>query len=429
MLGGKFGKATFEKATMLDRKIIYFDNAATSYPKPEVVYQAQDACLRTAGNPGRGAHRLALESARNIFESRCTIAQFLGVADAEDLVFTPGCTYAINTVLRGFPFSRSIGDSEVPLVIVSALEHNAVMRPLDRLEKSGVLKVHRLKYVPNKVVDLPELQRAIKDMKPALCAIQEGSNVTGEMTDIAQVWEVCSAAKVGMLIDAAQTAGLVSSSLSELIANGKSKDVPLFWCTAGHKGLMGPAGVGLLYVGNSKLVEPLVAGGTGSNSESLAMPENYPDRLESGTMPVHSIVGLAKAVEWLKEKKPNTLRDHEVDLTQRFLDWCSGQPFMKVFGDRRAKDGKSSAARRLSQGLPLVSFAVSGVASDRVADLLDQEFGIAVRSGLHCAMAAHQALGTLATGLTRASFGCFNTRDEIDCLCEALTAIHRKSNS
>jgi cysteine desulfurase/selenocysteine lyase len=404
---------------MSDKKVIYFDNAATSYPKPEVVYQIQDDCFRRSGNPGRGAHRMAFESARTVFESRCSIARFLEIDNPERLIFTPGCTYSLNMVLRGFPFpSRKAGAG----VIVSATEHNAVMRPLDRLERAGVVKVHRLSYAPNKVADLAELQQTIEKVRPVLCAIQEGSNVTGERTDIVQIWEICRTAKVSLLIDAAQTAGIYAHKLSQF---EKCNEADLFWCASGHKGLMGPAGIGLLYWHGTMQLEPLIDGGTGSNSESLRMPLELPDRLESGTMPVQSIAALAKGVDWLEGAAPAKLADHELSLTRRVLDWCFQNSYMKVAGDR-GKQANRNRAGHLEVGLPVVSFSVEGVAAHRVADILDQDFGIAVRSGLHCAMAAHQSLGTLTSGLTRASFGCFNSADEVDQLCQALARIHKR---
>ncbi|PWU00613.1 MAG: cysteine desulfurase [Candidatus Melainabacteria bacterium] len=416
---------------MVAGKIIYFDNAATSYPKPEVVYQTQDASLRSAGNPGRGAHKLALESAKAVFESRSEIARFLGVDAPERLVFTPGCTYSINTILRGFPFRQSVQrGKELPIVIVSPLEHNAVMRPLGRLEKAGLLRIHRLKYVPEGVIDLQEFKEAVKQLKPVLCVVQEGSNVTGELIDIVSAWEICQQAKVSILVDAAQSAGSVESCLPKLsssLAATADSGNGFFWCTSGHKGLLGPPGIGLLFIGAGTNIEPLIAGGTGSNSENLEMPANYPDRLESGTQPVHLIDALAKGVSWLKQEGIAKLHQHEIALTDRFLAWCDEHTYVNVFGNRRPRKASSMGRESLLRaGLPIVSFTVDGVSTDRVADLLDREFGIAVRSGLHCAMAAHQSLGTLKTGLTRASFGYFNTADEVDELCTALQAIHKK---
>lgn len=419
---------------MVQGKIIYFDNAATSYPKPEAVYQTQDASLRKAGNPGRGAHRLAVDSARTVFESRIAIAAFLGIASPERLIFTPGCTYSINTVLRGLNLAPQSGlkdapKGRMPVVVVSPLEHNAVMRPLDHLEKGGFLKIHRLKYSPGGVIDMQELKTAVKELKPVLCTVQEGSNVTGELVDIVSAWEICQEAKTNLLIDAAQTAGTVTSHLAELTAAGKGTaygGAGLFWCSSGHKGLLGPAGIGLLFVPESMDVEPLIAGGTGSNSENLEMPAEYPDRLESGTQPVHLIAALAQGISWLHEQGPEKLQEKERQLTRRFLAWCANQPYIKVFGKRTLEPKGSKREVELQSGLPIVAFAVEAVSSDSVADQLDRNYGIAVRSGLHCAMAAHQSLGTLTTGLTRASFGCFNTSDEVDELCLALSNIHRR---
>lgn len=422
---------------MVGRNLIYFDNAATSYPKPEVVYREHDAYFRTAGNPGRGAHRLALESARLVFESRNTISDFLGIDNPERLIFTPGATYSINTVLRGFPWNKagSAGRSRPAAVIVGPLEHNAVVRPLYRLERQGVITIHRLKYVPGRVIDFIELKKQIAELKPALCAIQEGSNVTGEFIDISSAWDICEAANVSLLIDAAQTAGYLSTNLFKLPTKmPKSGDTArngaaLFWCASGHKSLFGPPGVGLLFASADAYLEPLIAGGTGSNSENLEMPENCPDRLEAGTMPAHLIGALASGVSWLKQEGIAKVCAHESALVKQFLSWCLKQKYIKVFGRSGLDDLSGSGIDPNKIGLPVVSFEIEGVPADRIADWLDRDFGIAVRSGLHCAVAAHQALGTLSGGLTRASFGYFNTTKEVDVLCRAISKIYHKQRS
>ncbi|HEY9870439.1 MAG TPA: aminotransferase class V-fold PLP-dependent enzyme [Candidatus Obscuribacterales bacterium] len=380
--------------------VIYFDNAATTYPKPEEVYRAQDAYLRRAANPGRGVHTLAVESARAIFETRVALASFLGVKSAERLVFTGGCTQALNMALKGFGLAS--GD----LVITSPLEHNSVMRPLHQLERAQGIKVQPLSYKGSGtgVVDLDELTSVLANEHPRLCVMAEASNVTGELLDIAEIAGACRKHGVPLLVDAAQSAGFTDARLDDL---GIS-----IWCASGHKGLLGPPGVGILYVSPEVELEPLIAGGTGSRSEELEMPGQYPDRLEPGTLSGPAIAGLGAGVAWLQATGIDRLRRHELFLAERFLSWAQARKDVEIYGPEPG--GLRTA---------IVAFQVTGISADRVADILDRHWGIAVRAGLHCAAQAHRALGTAGTGLVRASFGYFNTADEVDELCRALSRI------
>ncbi len=382
--------------------VIYFDNAATTYPKPEEVYRAQDAYFRQAANPGRGAHTLALESARAVFETRLLLARFLGVTNPERLTFTGGCTQALNTAIKGFAWTHD--DS----VLTSPLEHNSVMRPLRQLQKSKGITVHTLGYAQSGVLDLGELVCVIREVRPRLCLMAEASNVTGELIDLEAVAEICHQASVPLLVDAAQSAGWTDGRLDAL---GVS-----LWCASGHKGLFGPPGVGILYAGPGVDVEPLIAGGTGSRSEDLDMPELYPDKLEAGTLPGPAIAGLGAGVAWLEQATLDRVRRHETLLVDRFLEWAAECDRLTVYGP-------GPGGRRTGT----VAFQVRAITADRVADLLDRDYGIAVRSGLHCASQAHRALGTLATGLVRASFGYFNTADEVETLCGALDDISTRN--
>lgn len=378
--------------------VIYLDNAATTYPKPPSVYQAHDTYLRSAANPGRGAHRLSLQSARTLFECRVRIAQFLGIADPTRLVFTGGCTIAINMALKGLKWKE--GD----LVITSSLEHNSVMRPLKQLELCYGIKVLSLRYAHGGV-DLTELAEAVKTARPRLCVISQASNLTGDVLPVEKVAAICRGHGVILMVDAAQSAGVQALSLSEL---------PLgIWCASGHKSLMGPPGVGLLYIAPELDLEPLVSGGTGSESEALSMPGSFPDRLESGTMPGPAIAGLAAGVDWLAANGPAKVAEHERRLSRLFLERMQGQQSFEIFGPPASAPVRSG----------IVAFRLRHMTADRVADLLDSEFDIAVRAGLHCAALAHKALGTLDSGLVRASFGPFNTESDVDSLCYALEQI------
>ncbi len=382
---------------------IYFDNAATSFPKPEEVYRAQDDYLRAAANPGRGAYRLSLDSARRLFDIRMRLAAFLGIKDASRLVFTAGCTLALNMALKGFKWL----DGDV--VVTSALEHNSVMRPLKQLESQRGIRIISMPYIPGKMVDASQLDKTLKEARPRLCVFAHASNVTGDVLDLEAVAQVCRANHIPLMIDAAQAAGVRPADISRLAI--------ALWCAPGHKGLLGPPGVGLLYVSPEISIDPLVAGGTGSASEQLSMPEVYPDHLESGTLPGPAIAGLGAGVDWLEKASYKKIAEHEAALARHFLNWAGRHERIAVFGPAATVEDRTG----------IVSFQVKGVTPDRVADLLDSKFGIAVRPGLHCAALAHKTLGTVATGLVRASFGPFNTEAEVDELCNSLRQIARET--
>lgn len=382
----------------MQQRRVYLDNAATTLPKPEDVYAAHAHFLREAGNPGRGAHLFAMQAARAIHNSRILVADLLGAKHPERLIFTPGCTFSLNMVVKGFKLQS--GDS----VVVSALEHNSVMRPLAQLQRDIGLKIHTLPYKPWSVVDLHDLTSALLKEKPKLCIISEASNVTGEIVDLRLVSTICQANKVPLVVDAAQSAGRLPFSADALGVAA--------WCASGHKGLMGPPGVGLLYLHPDVTLDPIIAGGTGSHSERLEMPDELPDRYEVGTPNGPAIAGLGAAAHWIGQQGGiAALTEREQQLLKRFLDWAATRSWMKVLG---ALDAKRVAT---------VSFVTEKVAPDMVASLLDSDYGIAVRPGLHCASAAHTALGTLETGAVRVSFGIYNTPADVDALCAALDRI------
>lgn len=389
---------------MNDQNIIYLDNAATTFPKPEIVYTAVDSFFRYSANPGRGSHSLAMHTASTIFNTRLLLAEMLGIKQAERLVFTPGCTHSINMALKGFPLKK--GDA----VLVSALEHNAVMRPLRQLEQSKGIEIVTLPYARKGVIDLHFFIQQMLSRHPRLVVVSEGSNVTGEIVDVRAVAAICGAHKVPLMIDAAQTAGRLPHNMKDL-------GVSIF-CASGHKGLFGPPGAGLLYVAENIELEPILAGGTGSKSEEFDMPSFFPDRLEVGTMPTNAIAGMGAGARWLLETGIDVVHEREQALTRRFLDWALNSGGIRVAGCREGSAGTST-----------VAFELLGVPCDQVADILDREFRICVRAGLHCAAAAHQALGTIDTGLVRVSFSYFNTEQDVDALCYALLKIAERRDA
>ena len=398
--------------------LIYMDNAATSYPKPEGVYTAADQYFRQAANPGRSAHKLALNSARLVFDVREKVANFLKVRESERLIFTPGCTYSLNIVLRGLAKPNSAGQTPVlkrgDAVLVSPLEHNALMRPLTRLAEELDLHVVKLPYEAGKIFSVAELRRMLNEVRPSLVATVHASNVTGEAIDIGAVAASCHVARTPLLIDAAQTAGLEKQ---HLIHPGIS-----FWCASAHKGLMGQPGLGLLHVSKEYDLEPLIAGGTGSASEDLHMPIVYPDRLEPGTAAGPAIAALGAGVDFIESVGADVILQHELRLSDAFISFLNASNNIRVYSP-----GNNNNSGSIIPRVANVSFAVPGMTADRVVDALDKEYGIAARGGLHCAAAAHETLGTTKEGLVRLSFGYFNTESEVNDLARAVHEISQRA--
>jgi selenocysteine lyase/cysteine desulfurase len=400
------------------KNTIYFDHAATSYPKPEIVYRALDENFRRAGNAGRGAYSLALDSARTIFESRLTIAKYLGIERSEQLIFTPGCTYSVNIAIHSWLYGwlrgrKSKEANRLPNVLLSSLEHNAVMRPLHAIVEEKKIEISQLPHKHGSIISLEELKEQIKHNPPDLLILQHGNNVTGEVSDLASVVKICQEAGLDLIVDAAQTAGTEIGHVLDL--NYDTKNGAIYWCASGHKGLLGPPGVGLLYT-NAKEADALISGGTGSGSESYAMPRYLPDGLEPGTQPVHQIAALAAAVDYLAQQDRKATLKNELRLLKDFEEWALSQEDIQIY------TGQNSGNR-----LPIISFAIKGISPDRIADLLDREFAIAVRSGLHCNAATHSALGTIKSGgLTRISIGPDHCNQDIKTLCDALASLKAK---
>ncbi len=398
---------------------VYLDSAATSFPKPPEVLEALTSYLETAGNPGRGSHSYAMSGARLIMEARQEIARFLGIQEDERLIFTPGCTASINFVVKGYLNSRDLshdspGVKDGGIIVTSGLEHNSVMRPLSQLGPDSAFEFRSLGAGKEGVDVLEQLESLLQSSSSvALCAITAASNVTGEVLPFKEAATLCRKYGVACLVDGAQVAGKLPLDLS-------STDIS-FFCASGHKGLMGPPGVGLLYIAPGFDLNPLIAGGTGSGSESFNIPTAYPDRLEAGTAPGHDIWALSRGVDWIVRQNPEKLLAKELGLVQGFLNWASKQPGVRIYGpsgDAENRDRTGNAVR-----MPVVSFELKGCSPNEVACKLDAEYGIALRSGLHCAAQAHESLGTLDTGLCRLSFGPGNSEADLESLTEALEEI------
>jgi cysteine desulfurase family protein len=362
----------------------YLDNAATSWPKLQAVTEAVVRALQECGNPGRGGHPLSLAAGRTVLDAREAVAALLGVRDPASLAFTRNCTEAVNLALHGV---LRPGDR----VVVSPLEHNAVMRPLRALERQGV-EITVLPAAPDGTIDLTVAGEAMAGAR--LLVVCHGSNVLGTLQPLAELGELARAAGALFLVDAAQSAGAVPLSLSDLPV-----DLVAF---PGHKALLGPQGTGALYIRPGLDLPPLVAGGTGSLSEQEEMPEFAPDRYEAGTPNVPGLAGLAAAAAYLDEVGVAKVRQHEMGLTARFLDGLAGLPGVRVLGP-------AEVSRRAG----LVSLVVEGVDPDLLAQVMEERYGVMTRAGLHCAPAAHRHAGTWPTGAIRFSFGWHTLQSDV----------------
>jgi len=381
--------------------MIYLDNAATSFPKPERVYIAMDEFLREkGGNPGRGSHSLAQAARRVIEETRWLLAQFLHVPEAERLVFTLNCTDSLNLALKGLLRS---GDH----VIISSLEHNAVMRPLHKLEQQGI-KITRIPVSPAGITDEAEIEKAISP-RTRLIVMVHGSNVNGVIQPVEKYGAIARKHDVLLLVDAAQSVG-------HLDLNVKECNIDLL-AFSGHKGPFGPPGVGVLYIGPRVNLDTIREGGTGSFSENETQPEKLPDRFESGTMNSVGICGLGAGLQFILDTGLAKIIAHERKLMESLIFGLNPVPGVTLY----------PAGTHVDQ-VPVLSFNITGYEPGEVAAILDQAFDIKVRAGLHCAPAAHKTLGTFPRGTVRISPGFFNTEAEIEQVVRAISKIARSRN-
>lgn len=379
--------------------MIYLDNAATSWPKaPGVGPAMADFITGAAGNPGRGAHRLALAAARVVETARERLADLFGIADPARLVFTSNTTAALNLALKGLV---GVGDH----VVTTSMEHNAVVRPLHALTIQRGARVTKVAAGPDGRVAAPDLIAAIRpDTK--LVVMTHASNVCGALQPIAAVGAACRARGVPLLVDAAQTAGLFQLDVTAL-------GISLL-AFPGHKGLLGPTGTAGLYVAPGIDLPTLTEGGTGTYSESPDQPSGWPERHEAGTLNTVGLAGLLAALDFVAERGIDALRVHEQALADRLRCGLTEIAGVSLLGATPAAAAADA---------PVLAFVVDGRDGGEIAVQLDQQYGIAVRSGLHCAPDAHRTLGTLASGAVRLSPGPFNTAAEIEQTLAAIAGL------
>ena len=374
--------------------MIYLDNAATTMHKPQTVIDAVTQAMCSLGNAGRGATSGALDAARTIHGCRAKLARLLGCPRADHVCLTPNSTAALNTAINGVVRS---GDR----VVSTVLEHNSVLRPLNRLAAERDLTVEHAGCDTNGVLDYDELERLVTPGTRAV-VVTHASNVTGNAVDIARIAAMAHEAGALVIVDASQSAGTAHIDMQ-----GMGLDIV---CFTGHKGLMGPQGTGGLAVAEGVDVVPWAMGGTGVHSFDALQPLEWPTRLEAGTLNGHGIAGLSAGLDFIEAQGGvEVIAAHERALADRFLAGVREIPGIALYG---AFDQPVRSA--------IVSLNVVDIDSAEISDALMQGWGIATRPGAHCAPLMHRALGTERQGVVRFSFGYFNTDEEVDTAIGAL---------
>ncbi len=378
--------------------MIYLDNAATTSPKPKKVIQNINYAMNNlVANPGRSGHELSVRAAEMVYNCRKEISDFFGFNIPERVIFTNNCTEAINMVVKGLPLKGK-------KVVVSSLEHNAVMRPLYQLSENGVKIEIAEVFFGDFGATLRSFERAI-DSDTALVFCTHASNVNGAVLPIKEIGKLCREKGVLFAVDAAQTAGVIPINMRDMNID--------FLCLPGHKGLYGPMGTGILLCGG-EIEYPLISGGTGSRSVEKWQPKDYPERLESGTLNVPGIAGLKGGVEVVKYRGIDTIRNHETNISAYIYNNLSKMNHITLYTPR--PDGINFA--------PVFSFNVKGLHSTKVGGALNRR-GIGVRTGLQCAPSAHRRMGTLESGTVRISPSLFTTFNDVNFFVDVIKNVKK----
>lgn len=380
--------------------MIYFDNGATTFPKPQCVKNAVNRVLSYYGaNPGRSGHRMSVKSSEIMYRCRESAAKLFDVDNPEKVIFTLNCTSALNIVIKGV---LKAGDH----VVISSLEHNAVVRPLEFLKSKGI-EYSAADYVPyDDEATINNFRNAIRgNTRLVLCT--HASNVFGVKLPIERIGALCRIYGILFCVDAAQTAGIVPISLKNNCID--------YLCTAGHKGLYGPMGTGLLVINSDVLPEGIIQGGTGSESANPNQPEALPDKYESGTPNLPGIAGLGAGIDYVLNRGEENLNFSEMRLSALLFDRLSKINGIKLYTMR-------PSAR---WSVPVISFNIGNTDSEEIARILSSKYNIAVRAGLHCAPLAHKSFNTLETGTVRAVVSAFTETDDVNYLAGAVGNISR----
>ncbi len=375
--------------------MIYLDNGATTFPKPQNVLRACDNAQRYySANPGRGGHKLAMKASEIVYHSRSNIASFFGLDDPSKVVFTINCTTALNTVIKGI-----VKPSEH--ILISSYEHNAVLRPVEKLSKIGISYSVVPIYENDDEKTLNSFRENIRqNTRLVVCTI--ASNVFGIKLPVERICALCHQYGIITCVDAAQGAGLFDIDLSD-----SSID---FLCLAGHKGLYGPMGTGAMLVNCDFLPDSLIEGGTGSNSSQYSQPEIIPDKFESGTPNFSGIAGLSAGVDFVRSRGVYNIYQKEIKLVQRLYEQLNDIKGVRLYTEYPEEGGYA----------PVLSFNLEGYNSEALSEILSSKYNIATRAGLHCAPLAHKSKGTIEFGTVRVVPSVFTTQNDINRLVSSL---------
>lgn len=380
--------------------MIYLDNAATTYPKPQSVIKAVDDALKKSANPGRSGHTLSQSTAISVYEVREKLKDMFSAPAVENVVFTLNCTHAINYVLKGLIKS---GDR----IVTSSFEHNAVMRPLEKLKKQGVHIDIAEAYPDDKEATVRSFSRLINtNTKLVICTA--ASNVIGLKMPIKEIGMMCKQFGISYCVDAAQLAGVCDINMKECNID--------YLCIAAHKGLYAPMGTGVLITKDNRL-DTIIEGGTGTASIMLDQPDDLPEMLESGTINVPGIIGLGAGIDFVKSKGFDKIYNHEMGLVKRLYKQLKSTPGVKLY----TPEPDDNYA-------PVLSFNINGLNSVDSASKLNS-LGFATRAGLHCAPFAHKRIGTIESGTVRICPSVFTSGQDIDKFAAAVRQISAKSHA
>ena len=380
-------------------KKIYFDNAATTFPKPPEVLAAINRYFTTIGaSPGRSGYKLGLDADRELFKCREDLANFFNCGITANVIFTMNITYAINMILWGV---LNAGDH----LITSSMEHNSVARPLEALKQSKLITYTVIKADTSGFVNPLDIRKAITP-KTKMIVLNHASNVFGTIQNAEEIGKIAQENGLLYLLDTAQTAGVIPIDMKKFNIS--------FLAFTGHKSLLGPPGIGGICINQESIrhIRPLIYGGTGSMSHLLEQPEGLPDRLESGTLNTPGIMGLNAGIEFINTIGIDTIHKHETELLNMFVDGCKEFSQINIYPLK--KPNKQTAC---------VSINLENLDGGQLSYVLDQAYGIMTRSGLHCSPWAHQTIGTFPEGTVRFSFGWYNTKEEIAFALNALKEI------
>lgn len=377
--------------------MVYLDNAATTLHKPDVVIEAVVNAMKTQGNASRGAHTATLSASRVVYDARVKIAKFFNFDKPSNVVFTCNSTEALNIAINGIVKDRD-------KVVSTDTEHNSVLRPLYYMRDTRNINLQFVKADEKGIIKIADFEKTI-DGDTKVVVINHVSNLTGNINDIKKVSEITHSVGAILIVDGSQSAGTMNVDVKRL-----GIDV---YCFTGHKGLFGPQGTGGLLVRDGIEIEPFKRGGSGVQTYNEDQPKEYPTRLEAGTLNSHGIAGLSAAIDYLNDVGVENIHKKEVELTKYFYDAVTKIDGIRVYGD--FSDFNNHAA--------IVSLNIKDYDSGEVSDALSNDYGIATRSGAHCAPRLHIALGTKNQGAVRFSFSYFTTLEELDIAINAIKDI------